>query len=117
MTALEKLQFVIRHISPEYLFRFRQDLPKYIFEERTAIGDGNHAQSCLLPNVLMIELGNGDIEARAEAIANFLHDRPLFLEGMGVRQRDVQRHYANGHTEKVKGQKSKIKGETDGDKF
>ena len=64
-----------------------------LLEDRVAHGrvarDDGHAEDRALQHVLLADLGDRDVEARAHPIAELLHDAPLVLERPRVR--DVER--------------------------
>jgi hypothetical protein len=50
-----------------------------------------------LPEVLVVELGHGDVEARAQAALDALQHLPLVLEGTRVLQMKFEREQTDRH--------------------
>ena len=75
------------------LKRQLQSLPS-VFLVRS---DGCHADCCPLPEFLMICLGDGYVELRAQSILQPANDHAFIFEGLRMRNMDVQGKQGNGY--------------------
>ena len=74
-----------------------RDLLQHRVAHRCIGRDDAHAEDGALKQILLGHLGDGDVEARADAVAELLHDAPLVLERTGVRNVEREAEDSDEH--------------------
>jgi len=78
-------------------FGIFQDALKRVLYEAGLIGQRYDSDGEALPEILMLDFGDGDIEFFAQAIFQAAQNLPLLLERMCFRKVNLEREQANGH--------------------
>jgi hypothetical protein len=79
---------------------FGQDVLQRFLNVLLGVGQRDYTDGGTLPDVVKIELGDGDVEFAAETILEAAEDLALVLEGASVRDVQFERQQADGHSEK-----------------
>jgi hypothetical protein len=88
---------MIGEVAAEMEFTIFEDVAEGLFDEAGLAGEGNNADDGVIPNVLMLEFGDGNVEAAANAIFEAANDLALIFEGVSFGNADVESEKADGH--------------------
>src|SRR5258707_5909524 len=95
--SLQEVYGVVDQDRAEDAFGFAQDVLQGFFHVLLGIGESDDADGRGLPNVVEVEFGDGDVEFAAETIFEAAEDLALVLEGVRVRETEVENEQAYGH--------------------
>jgi len=82
---------MIDQSAAEKSFGIFQDTLQRVFDETGLIGQRYNSDGEALPEILMLEFGDGDIEFLAQAIFQAAQNLPLILERMCFRKVNLER--------------------------
>src|SRR5579864_9025905 len=88
---------MVDEVAAEHIFRFRKDGLQRLLEVRGIVREGDDAHLSALPGFLVIEFGDGHVEARAEAVLQAAQNLAFVFKGMRVRDEDFQRQQTDRH--------------------
>lgn len=88
------------------LFAIFEDVAEGLFDEAGLVGEGDDADDGGLPIIVMLEFGDGYVEAMAETVFEAAENLALVFEGVSVWNANVEGEdtYWHGDTESKKSQ-------------
>jgi hypothetical protein len=88
---------MVDEVAAEQIFRLRKNGLQGLLKVRGIVREGDDANLSALPGVLVIEFGDGHVEARAEAVLQAAQNLAFVFKGMRVRDEDFQRQQTDRH--------------------
>src|SRR4029077_8546017 len=92
---------MVDEIAAEQIFRLREDGLQRLLEVRGIVREGDDANLSALPGVLVIEFGDGHVEARAEAVLQATQNLAFVFKGMRVRNENFQSQQTDRHSSQL----------------
>jgi hypothetical protein len=93
----KQLEGMVDEVATEQIFGLLKNGLERLLEVRGIVGECDDANLGTLPGVLVIEFGDGYVEARAEPVFEAAQNLALVFQGMCVRDEDFQSQQTDGH--------------------
>jgi hypothetical protein len=71
---------VAGNILPQNILRLSENVPKNSIQKRPAVGYGNNAERCDLPDITMVQFRHSDVEPGSQTVPDLAQDCTLLLE-------------------------------------
>src|SRR5690349_5085881 len=112
MTAMsfarsEDFESVVDEVAAKQIFRFLKHGLERLLEVRLIVREAHHAHLSALPGIVVIEFGDGHVEARAQAFFQAAQDLAFVFQGMRVRDVNFQGQQADRHGDQLETMRSK----------
>jgi hypothetical protein len=96
---LQEIDGMVDQDRAEDAMRFGEHVLQRFFDVLFGIGKRDNADCGALPDVVKIELGDGDVELTAKTILETAQNLALVLQGASIRDVQFERQQANGHSQ------------------
>src|SRR5207302_5964558 len=96
---LQEIDRMVDQDRAENAMRFGEHVLQRFFDVLFSIGKRDNANCGALPDVVKIELSDGDIELAAKTILEAAENLALVLQGASIRDVQFERQQANGHSQ------------------
>jgi hypothetical protein len=92
---------MVDEVAAEQIFRLRKNGLQRLLEVSGIVRERDDANLSALPGILVIEFGDGYVEACAEAILQAAQDLAFVFKGMRVRDENFQRQQTDRHSSQL----------------
>jgi hypothetical protein len=96
---LQKIDRMVDQDRAENAMRFGEHVLQRFFDVLFGIGKSDNADRGALPDVVKIELSDGNVELAAKTILEAAENLALVLQGASIRDVQFERQQANGHSQ------------------
>src|SRR5439155_21322904 len=96
---LQEIDRMVDQDRAQNAMRFGEYVLQLFFDVLFGIGKRDNADCGALPDVVKIELSDGDIELAAKTILEAAENLALVLQGASIRDVQFERQQANGHSQ------------------